>query len=84
MYSFAAANGERVNVDAEFAVLRRLKKRISKKVSAREANATSQRLFSFFLMTLVALFLFWHFRPRKGQIGSFFLGTVSGMQAAET
>lgn len=67
MYSFTAANRERVNVDAEFAVLWRLKNWIFKKDSAREANSISQGLFSFFLMTLVALFYFGILNQEKGK-----------------
>lgn len=67
MYSFTAANRERVNVDAEFALLCRLKNRIYKKDSAREANVISQCLFSFFLMTLVVLFYFGISDQEKGK-----------------
>lgn len=67
MYSFTAANGERVNGDAEFAVFCRLKNRIYKKNSAGEANATSQRLFCFFLMPPVVLLYFVISDQEKGK-----------------
>lgn len=67
MYSFTAANRERVNVDAEFALLWRLKNRIYKKDSAWEANVISQRLFSFFLMIRVVLFYFGISDQEKGK-----------------